>query len=57
VIGGAVVVIGGFLEAVNKMPYWYTPSQRRQAFRMSYVYAALGVLLVGAGVVLDIVLS
>jgi hypothetical protein len=57
VVGGGVVVVGGFLDAVNKMPYWYTPRQRTEAFRMSYVYAAAGIALVVLGIVLDSLLS
>jgi hypothetical protein len=55
-IGGGVIVIGGLLSATEKMPYWYSPATRRAAFKMSYVYAAIGVGFVLVGVVLDALL-
>jgi hypothetical protein len=57
VVGGGVIVVGGFLDAVDKVPYWYSPAQRNEAFRMSYVYAALGAAFVVVGIVLDSILS
>jgi hypothetical protein len=55
-IGGSVIVVGGFLNAVEKVPYWYSPAQREAAFNMSYVYAALGLALIGVGVALEFLL-
>jgi hypothetical protein len=57
IVGGGVVVVGGFLDAVSKMPYWYTPRQRTEAFRMSYVYAATGIALMVVGIVVDSLFS
>jgi predicted membrane channel-forming protein YqfA (hemolysin III family) len=41
-IGGGVIVVGGFLSAVEKVPYWYSPAQREAAFNMSYVIRRFG---------------
>jgi hypothetical protein len=49
-------VVGGFLSAVEKVPYWYSPAQREAAYNMSYVYAALGIALIGIGMLLQTLL-
>jgi hypothetical protein len=55
-VGGAFLTIGGFLSAVEKMPYWYSPDGRAQAYNLSYVYAALGVVFVALGILFDTLL-
>jgi hypothetical protein len=55
-IGGSLIVVGGFLNAVEKVPYWYSPAQREAAYNMSYVYAALGIALIGIGMLLQTLL-
>jgi hypothetical protein len=55
-VGGCLVVVGGFLSAVEKVPYWYSAAQRDAAYNMAYVYAALGIALIGIGMLLQIVL-
>jgi hypothetical protein len=54
--GGSLVVVGGFLSAVEKVPYWYSPAQRDAAYNVAYVYAALGIVLIGIGMLLQIML-
>jgi hypothetical protein len=55
-IGGSLIVVGGLLSAVEKVPYWYSPHVRDAAYNMAYVYAALGVALIGVGLLLETLL-
>jgi hypothetical protein len=55
-IGGCLVVVRGFLSAVEKVPYWYSTAQRDAAYNMAYVFAALGIVLIGIGMLLQVML-